>query len=205
MGDRRIREDSRPATAPEIVAARPITEVWVGLGGDVPKHGRARAFYRDGDNRQAVSLNDAKACWYDHRDQTGGGVLDLVQRTLGCNRRGALCWLADFNGLPLRDRPLTGAERRAYALARQETAQLVAWKERLIEVLKWERRRWYRVYHSARVHLLQHGLESTLGDAMAALYNVAENEADRLRSDIEILTAADYRELLLIFRELTGR
>jgi hypothetical protein len=53
-------------TAAQIVLARSISEIWIALGGDPPEHGRARAFYRDGDNRQAVSLNSEKACWFDH-------------------------------------------------------------------------------------------------------------------------------------------
>src|SRR6266849_2375796 len=101
-------------TAAGIVAARPISEIWVALGGDPPKHGRARAFYRDGDNPQAVSLNDSKAVWYDHRDRNGGGVLDLVQHVLSCDRRAALGWLADFTSLPLEDRAFKPAERREY-------------------------------------------------------------------------------------------
>jgi hypothetical protein len=111
-------------TVSGLLAARPITEIWVALGGDHPKHGRARAFYRDGDNPQAVSLNDAKACWYDYRDNIGGGVLDLIQHVLGCDRSTALHWLADFTGLALDDRPLTAAERRAYGRLRARVEQL---------------------------------------------------------------------------------
>ncbi len=92
-----------------------ISQVFVALGGDEPKLGRARAFYRDGDNRQAVSLNDAKNCWYDHRDGVGGGVLDLIQAALGCDRAGAQQWLSNFTGLPLEDRAAARAERRALA------------------------------------------------------------------------------------------
>jgi hypothetical protein len=59
-------------TGAEIVAARPITEIWVALGGDHPKCGRAGAFNRDGHNPQADPLNDAKAS--DHRESTGFSV-----------------------------------------------------------------------------------------------------------------------------------
>src|SRR6266849_2989186 len=100
-------------TAAAMLAATTISQVFVALGGDEPKHGRARSFYRDGDNRQAISLNDAKGCWYDHRDGIGGGALDLIQKVLGCDRAGALQWFSNFTGLPLEARAATRAERRA--------------------------------------------------------------------------------------------
>jgi hypothetical protein len=52
-------------TAANIISATTITAVWVGLGGDPPDRGRARAFYRNGENPQAVAINEAKGCWYD--------------------------------------------------------------------------------------------------------------------------------------------
>ena len=106
-------------TAVDLIAATTISRVFVGLGGDEPKSGRARAFYRDGDNRHAVSLNDARGCWYDHRDGVGGGMLDLIQHVLGCERVEALQWLSRFTGLTLDDQRATRAERRAIAERRE--------------------------------------------------------------------------------------
>ncbi|HXP87705.1 MAG TPA: toprim domain-containing protein [Bryobacteraceae bacterium] len=88
-----------------IINAMTITQVWVALGGEQPERGRARAFYRSGDNPQAVSLNDAKRCWFDYRDGKGGGVLDLIQRVLGCNPVEALHWLSNVSGISLQDQP----------------------------------------------------------------------------------------------------
>lgn len=204
MGNQQIKAAWQPITAAEIVAARPISEIWVALGGNTPKRGRARAFYRDGDNHQAVSLNDGKACWYDHRDNIGGGVLDLVQRVLGGDRRRALRWLADFNGMPLQDRPLTLAERRQYARAREEARELIAWKEGLVEALKKERRRWWRIYHGARLYVAEHGLDAALGGVMAALYEISEDKIQDLQIDIDTIATAGYPELLPIFREQRG-
>jgi hypothetical protein len=102
-------------TAAAIIGSTTITAVWVGLGGDPSVHHRARAFYRDGDNPQTVLLNDAKGCWYDFRDNIGGGILDLIQRVLGCDRSTALRWLADFTGLQLDEQPFAAKARRQYA------------------------------------------------------------------------------------------
>jgi hypothetical protein len=106
-------------TAMHIITATTVTDVWLALGGPEPKRGRARAFYRNGENTQAVSLDDAKGCWYDHRDGKGGGLLDLIQLVLGRDRAGALRWLSNFTGLPLDDRPATRSERRALAERRE--------------------------------------------------------------------------------------
>lgn len=94
------------------------------MGGDPPEHGRARAFYRNGDNRHAVSLNDSKGCWYDHRDNIGGGILDLIQYVLGCDRGTALRWLAEFTGLSLENRASTPRERREHAQRSARAKQL---------------------------------------------------------------------------------
>jgi hypothetical protein len=90
----------------EIIGGVSITDVFVGLGGDQPEHGRARAFWREGDNCQAVALNDSKGCWYDHRDNIGGGVLDLIRRVRGGTRADALEWLAELKGVSMDSRPL---------------------------------------------------------------------------------------------------
>jgi hypothetical protein len=108
-----------------IIAASSITAVWIALGGDRPtKFGRTRAFYRDGSNPQAVSLNEAKGCWYDHRDNIGGGILDLIQHVLNCNRGAALRWLSDLTGVPLNDQSFGGVERRQYGQRRAQADQL---------------------------------------------------------------------------------
>jgi hypothetical protein len=93
--------------------------VWLGLGGDAPKHGRAPAFYRGGDNPQAVSLDDRRGLWYDHRERVGGGVLKLIQHVRGCDRQKALHWLADLIGVEVIDRETTHAERTALADRRE--------------------------------------------------------------------------------------
>jgi hypothetical protein len=126
-------------TATAILGTTTISQVFVALGGNEPKRGRARAFYRDGDNRQAVSLNDAKGCWYDHRDGVGGGMFDLIQRVLGCDRAAALRWLSNFTGLPLEDQPASRRSRRAFAERRREArieAEMIGfWRDALMPEL----------------------------------------------------------------------
>ena len=101
----------------------PIVDVWRALS--VPplrKCGaelRSRAFYRDGDNDEAVALNEEKNSYYDFRDGCGGGVLALVELVLGCGRRGSLEWLRDNCGLT--DSRATPAERAALERQQRET------------------------------------------------------------------------------------
>jgi hypothetical protein len=110
----------------DIIGAVSITDVFIGLGGDQPRNGHARAFWRDGDNPQAVSLNDVKGCWYDHRDHVGGGVLDLIRRVRGGTRSDALEWLAELNGVSVDSRPLRDrASITATQQHRRESAYFV--------------------------------------------------------------------------------
>ena len=192
-------------SASVIVAAKPISEVWIALGGDPPKHGRARAFYRDGTNQHAVSLSDAKAAWFDHRDGRGGGVLDLIQRVLGYNRTDALRWLSGLTGLALADSPLSAADRRRYARARWEAAEIVAWRERLTNAIKRERARWWGVHHFTKSYILEHGFDAALGEVMATLYEFSEEEVSRLQTWLDLLSGTPYSDLLPIFREQKSR
>jgi hypothetical protein len=138
-----------------IIGATTITNVWLELGGEPPKHGRARAFYRDGNNQQAVSLNDEKTCWHDFVTGEGGGVLDLIRRVLGCDRRAALRWLADVNGIPLDDQPATRAERRALAERREREQREMRAAE---------------LFRIAAVSLADHLLDDVLPEAVPERY-----------------------------------
>ena len=102
-------------TAGEVCEAIPISRVWQELGGAAPKHGRAKAFYRDGDGL-SVSLCDQRQVWHDFVTGEGGGVLDLIQHVRGGRRKDALEWLADLAGIRL-DR-MSRATRRELAAAR---------------------------------------------------------------------------------------
>jgi len=192
-------------TASEIVAARPISEVWAALGGDPPKHGRARAFFREGNNLSAVSISDSKGCWFDHRDGVGGGVLDLIQHVQGCNRPSALRWLAELNGVPLEDQQMSAAERREYGRrahrAKREAQDLVLWKGRLLDALKRERERWWAIYHASLRYLLDVGMDAPLSDVAAELHELAEGQLEIWDSKIAVLASAPYAGILPVFRK----
>src|SRR5262249_44070128 len=105
-------------TAPDIISATRIGDVWGALGGGELRNGRGRAWWRGGDGFN-ISLSDTKGVWYDHVTGDGGGVLDLVQNVRGGTRREALRWLADYAGVPLDNRPLRGQELAEYAQRRR--------------------------------------------------------------------------------------
>jgi hypothetical protein len=192
-------------TPTEIITATNITAVWIALGGDLPEHGRARAFYRNGDNKHAVSINDEKACWFDHRDNIGGGMLDLIQHVLRCDRRGALSWLSNFTGLPLGGRPQTAAHRARTARARNEGMELVKWRKCITASLKEQLAHWWRVYHETLRYILKYGLDSEKGCVFANLHECAEAEIDRLRKQLDNFTALSFSDLVPTFRDQTRR
>jgi hypothetical protein len=129
------------ASVPDIIAATTITEVWRALGGDPPKHDRARAFYRNGDG-QSVALDDHMNAYYDFRDGTGGGILHLIQRVKGGTRSDALKWLSEFTGIPL-DGAQTATQRAEYVRrrerARQKAQDVEHWRKALVIQLNAEK------------------------------------------------------------------
>ncbi len=125
------------AVSSQIFTRLSIGEVWAALGGGPLRHGRGRAFWRDGDGYN-ISLKDAKGTWYDFTAGTGGGVLDLIQLVRDCSRQDALRWLSDFAGIPLLDRPLSREEKFAYADARagdERDRREARWFGRAVEAL----------------------------------------------------------------------
>lgn len=137
-----------------------ITEVWRVLGGGPLRHGRGRAFWRDGDGYN-VAIDARKNVFFDHVAGAGGGVLDLVQAARCCDRSEAWAWLRLTFGLPDQRREFTPApaERAAWARqrAKDERDLLAArWFARAatllaegvletLEVANWEREYWTRL------------------------------------------------------------
>jgi len=62
--------------------------------GDKNKHMSSSSEWRWGD-KGSVSVDLKKGTWFDHEDQTGGGVLDLLRAYRGFNTPEALEWLQE--------------------------------------------------------------------------------------------------------------
>ncbi len=110
-------------TAPGIISRIRISEVWAALGGSPLRHGRGRAFWRDGDGYN-VSVSDDKNCWHDFVSGDGGGVLNLVQKVRGGSRADALRLVADVAGVTLDTKALSNDEKHNYAEHRHQAASL---------------------------------------------------------------------------------
>ena len=77
----------------EIIARVRISDVAEALGVKLDRtRRRGVAIWRKGKNF-SVSLNDTKCVWHDFVTGEGGGVIFLVVKVLGCDRRPALEWL----------------------------------------------------------------------------------------------------------------
>ena len=53
-------------------------------------------------NRGSLSVDVDRAVWRDHETGEGGGLLDLIEREVGCDRAGSLAWLRSRGYLPRR-------------------------------------------------------------------------------------------------------
>ena len=134
-------------TPRELLDRASITDLWTALGGGPLRHGRGRAFWRDGYGNN-VAVNETKNVFFDHAHGAGGGVLDLIQTALDCDRSAALRWLAQHLGVALDgERPWTAAEKRESAQQRagaeQKAHELVEWRRDRLRGLRDDRNRLY--------------------------------------------------------------
>ncbi len=89
----------------------------------------------------------------------GGGVLDLIQVVLGCDRAGAVAWLSETFNLEIEGkRTFTPQERKRYARLRSEAEQFVQWRAKELQDMKERRTFCLRMYHAALRFILTHGL-----------------------------------------------
>jgi hypothetical protein len=171
-----------------------ISEVWLALGGRAPRKGRAPAFWRKTQDAN-VALDDKKGVWHDFARSEGGGILDLIQRVKGCDRRGATKWLKEYTGLPV-DRPLSARDKRDYARRRavgqREAEILLAWRNRLLTALLAYRDACLGAYHRARRYINKHSLDSPLGEFVAEVCELYEERYLDLDQRIDTILAAPW-------------
>src|SRR5215469_484411 len=126
-------------TAAQLVEQTSITQVLALLGGGEIRRGRMQAFYRKGADGWSVSIDAERGRWYDHRDNVGGGILDLIVHVRGGRRGEAARWLADMRGLTLDNAPLSAEDKWRYAQARERAPELsesaeMWWRARISEL-----------------------------------------------------------------------
>lgn len=196
-------------TAPEIIGRVPITSVVAALGGTV-RHGRCRAFWRDGDGFN-VSLNDERGAWFDHARGEGGGVLDVIQRALSCDRKAALQWLADRAGvsLDLGWRDGDPADYRRFVAERRyaevEAEQMVAWRDRRLLELRALRGVYGGAYHRSLQHILHCERRAECCSLAMDAADLYELRADEIREQIDRFAKRPWPELLGEFRAARRR
>ena len=193
----------------DIIARAFISDVWQALGGGPLRYGRGVAWWR-GDDGPNVALDDARDVWFDHARGQGGGVLDLIQSVLGCNRREALQWLADHQGVALDDRPWTRSERQQYA-QRRAKAQVVArglaeWRRSVLRELRAERNRLFMseniIAAAARTLLTHEGGGDDDEEAWAQIWRCALDDlkAESIDRKIQPIENASPAELVAMRR-----
>jgi hypothetical protein len=166
-------------SASEIVSSVRISEVWRALGGGSLRKCRGCAFWRPKADSWSVAIDDSKGTWFDHRDSTGGGILDLIQHVLHCTRQDALKWLADFTGLKLDNRPLTPQDRTRIEHAKHEAEDLTLWRRVALLTLRSWRNYFWDAARNAEKWLRTHATgPDDLDDpkAAAALRCVSQGE-----------------------------
>ncbi|MCV9960770.1 AAA family ATPase [Pararhizobium sp. BT-229] len=77
--------------------------------GEPNKHMSTRAEIRWGKNG-SVAVDLVKGTWYDHEDQIGGGVFELLRAFKGFDKGEAVAWLVDEGYLESRENPVAKRE-----------------------------------------------------------------------------------------------
>lgn len=101
-----------------------IGVVWRALGGGELRHGRGRAFWRGGDGYN-VALNASTNCWRDFASGEGGGIVALIERSLGCSRQDAWRWLAAHHNLEFGRYSRAQSQRNRFHLERVRAAEAI--------------------------------------------------------------------------------
>lgn len=144
-----------------------IRAVWLTLGGGPLRTNRGRAWFRDGDGHN-VQLYPDTGTWHDFATGTGGGILALVEVALGCDRRGALEWLAQNFGVAIGDRKTAG-ERAEFArrrdAARTVTERLIERRDEVFDVIREAKRKALEEYHAIRGAAFETGQMDLLREA----------------------------------------
>lgn len=87
--------------AEHVSVVKPAAD-WASIAGDVardllgePNRSLSRRHDLRWGSRGSLSVDPRAGVWHDHEAGRGGGVLELVERELGCDRGGALAWLQE--------------------------------------------------------------------------------------------------------------
>jgi hypothetical protein len=101
----------------------------LGMKGDKGRYGPS---WRESKSQRSVTVDDRIGCWYDHGAGEGGGIVALVGKALGCDRRQAFDWLKQRYGLGKPD-PAMLSQRQA---VQSTAASLAEWRWGLTQYLR---------------------------------------------------------------------
>ena len=199
------------APAREVVdrAISDFESVLRGLGFEPHRWNRAACVICGSTNKTAFSFDPEAGTFHCFRCDSGGGVLCLVEAALGCDRRAALRWLADFFGLQLGDCRLSASERRKYAsrrmLAEEQAADLTKWRSRTLAFLRDLRNSLYENERMASAWARKHVNDPAMAtnwrwDAVS-IYALDDQRGNAINALIERIEAASPQVLLAMRRE----
>ena len=130
-------------------------------------------------------------------------IFQLIQQAHNVDFRGALAWLADHYGVPV-NRPLTLVERARYqqqkAVADREAADVVEWRNGLLESLRYARDEYLSTYHRAKNYIIRNGLDAPFGNLAADAGEHYLAAYQRLDEAIARLKGADWGFILDYYR-----
>lgn len=197
--------------ARDLIDRASITDAWTALGGPPLRHGRGVAFWRGGDGYN-VKLSTERGLWYDHARGDSGGILDLIQTVLGCDRRGAVHWLANHLGVELDSEPLSPSARRQWARRRaraeREARSLADWRADYLASLRARRNAHWDSERDAcatALQLLDAGDDDSPTWGAVWAHAPDDIEGERIEREIDRVAGLGTAELIALRDRLTPR
>lgn len=124
------------------------------------KMSRCIAIWRKGKNL-SVSLNPVKGVFFDHVDNTGGGVVRFVELCSGLSSQESIKWLSEYTGIGLTQTPQERQQWQSRRVSMEsEAEQFYHWRLKRIEQVWRQLYRWCRLYRDCDRMILTYGLDS---------------------------------------------
>jgi hypothetical protein len=162
------------------------------------KGNRCVAIWRKGKDLN-VSLNRDKGAFFDHVDNTGGGVIRFVELCANLTKREAIEWLSEFTGITLTER--TAEERAEFTRRRNasvsEATEFATWKRHRLSELSRQRNAALYLHHGFNRLIIRYSLEDPEGDYWADCSEKYEERYLQLDARLDEIRNPEYLPTLV--------
>jgi hypothetical protein len=196
-------------SATTVLDGYPLVALLRDLGFSVPRRGNRTKCLIHGGDGNSFSFDSGKGVWCCHACGASGGKLDLVASVLKVDRRDALRWMADRQGIVLDS--WTPEQHRDYQTrlrsAETEAQALVDWRNGLLDVLRDRRDELMTTYYEARRVLVAREAQdgSALYECACLVDATWWRKVEEMDRGLDLIRGASFSSVLPFFRRRQSR